>query len=181
MYPKRTLRRGRVGLLLFLATAMVLAWGAAGTAAGLLTGRSIQDDTVTGRDLRDATVTSIDVRDGSLAPPDYTGAVLGAPGPQGPSGPAGPAGPQGPAGVPRIERVTVSVDAVPPRHWRGGVARCPIGTRALSGGVGFLDPAADAWIMETAPVNDPSGWHGYFHNQGNSDLTGYIWAVCARV
>ncbi len=176
---KRTLRHGRAGLLLFLATAMVLALGAAGTAAGLVTGRNIQDDSVTGRDLRDATVTSADVRNGSLAPRDYTGAVVGAPGPQGPTGPAGPTGPQGSAGVVVSRYVVASTDPVPPNMAGGADAHCPFGTRVLSGGIRFTDTAAA--ILHNAPSSSGGVWSATFLNEGTSELTGEVWAICARV
>ena len=74
--------------------AIVLAMAGTATAAKVITGKQIKDESVTGKDVKNGTLTSDDFRgsvEGAQGP-------AGAAGPQGPAGPAGAAGPQGPAG-----------------------------------------------------------------------------------
>lgn len=71
--------------------ALVLALAGTATAAKVITGKQVRNESLTGKD----------VKDGSLGAADFSGSVQGARGPageSGPAGPAGPAGPQGPAG-----------------------------------------------------------------------------------
>lgn len=56
--------------LLVAVLALVLAAGGTGYAAGKITSRQIQDNTIQGRDIRNGTITSRDVRDGSLTGAD---------------------------------------------------------------------------------------------------------------
>jgi hypothetical protein len=83
-----------------LATVLAVAIGGAATAtaADLITGADIKDNSVKGLDIKNGSVKKKDlgkqVRDALDAK-----AAPGAEGPAGPQGPAGPAGPQGPAGA----------------------------------------------------------------------------------
>lgn len=85
------------GLMLLLS----LSGGA--TAAMLITGKQIKDNSITSRDIKNKTVTSKDVKDRTLAVRDFKrrtkARLTGAVGPVGPLGPVGPEGPQGESGL----------------------------------------------------------------------------------
>lgn len=86
-----SLRRG----LPMVALAGVLLVGAAASGASaalLITGEQIVDNTVTARDIKDGTLKTQDMSSKTRS------ALKGTAGPQGPTGPQGPAGQQGPAG-----------------------------------------------------------------------------------
>lgn len=172
-------RSRRAGLALALASTIILTPVGVVSAAQMITGQRIQDDSVTGRDLRDATVAGVDVRDAALRPRDYSGTVVGDPGPQGPRGALGPVGGQGNPGVRLIHRIVTS-KVVLPGLGQEMVVVCEMGTVALSGGVGFNAGAENAVLTKTAPLNDGAGWTAGLRNEGDSELTAYLWAVCAN-
>ena len=87
--------------------AVVLAMAGSATAASLITGAQIQDNTVTGRDIKDESLTLVDVKPsaakalkGKRGPAGKQGAkgAKGDTGPRGADGPQGVAGPTGPTG-----------------------------------------------------------------------------------
>ena len=105
------LRRPRVPQLtsahLVAVAAVVLAMAGSATAASLITGAQIQDNTVTGRDIKDESLTLVDVKPsaakalkGKRGPAGKQGAkgAKGDTGPRGADGPQGVAGPTGPTG-----------------------------------------------------------------------------------
>lgn len=67
--------------------AICLAMVGTATAAKVITGKQVKNNSLTGKD----------VKDGSLSGADFKGSVEGPRGPQGEQGPAGPAGPAGSA------------------------------------------------------------------------------------
>jgi hypothetical protein len=92
--------------------ALAIALGGTATAAVLITGREIKDESLTGADIRNQTLGTKDVRDGSLRAGDFqrgqlprgaTGATgaTGSTGPQGATGSQGAAGGTGPSGTSR--------------------------------------------------------------------------------
>jgi hypothetical protein len=68
--------------------AVVVGMVGTATAAKMVSGKQIKDNSITGQDVKDA----------SLSSADFKGDLTGPRGAQGDTGPAGPAGPQGPAG-----------------------------------------------------------------------------------
>ncbi|WP_104105243.1 collagen-like protein [Nocardioides sp. 616] len=79
-------------------------------AGGLLvataTGGATAALVITGKDIKNDSVTSADIKDGSLKKKDLTAGAItklaGTPGPVGPAGPAGVRGPSGAAGAPGV-------------------------------------------------------------------------------
>lgn len=66
--------------------ALFAALAGTATAARLITGKQIKNNSVTGRDVRNSSLTGGDVRDRSLGPNDFSGSVEGPRGPRGPEG-----------------------------------------------------------------------------------------------
>jgi hypothetical protein len=94
--------------------ALLIALGGTATAAVLITGRDIKDESVTGADIRNQTLGTRDIKDGSLRSADFqrgqlprgaTGAT-GATGAQGATGGQGAPGGTGPSGTSRAFSAT---------------------------------------------------------------------------
>jgi hypothetical protein len=164
-----TRRRTTVALLVAAAS---LAVGGTATAATLITGAQIQDESVYSRDIANGTLSGTDVKDASLTPTDYDGPVVG------PTGPTGPTGPAGPAGVRNVQYRVGKGIALDPGSNTTLPVPCPAGTRALSGGLSSTNPAA-ARILASAPQNDGVGWGVSVKNEGSAWTTAYAWVVCA--
>ena len=168
---KICLTRRRTTVALFVAAAS-LAVGGTATAATLITGAQIQDESVYSRDIANGTLSGTDVKDASLTPTDYDGPVVG------PTGPTGPTGPAGPAGVRNVQYRVGQGDALPVGKHNNLSVSCPADTRALSGGLSSTNPAA-ARILASAPQNDGAGWAVSVRNEGSNWTTAYAWVVCA--
>ena len=149
--------------------ALVFAVTGTATAAGLITGAQIKDNSVGSPDIRNNSLatqdvknnslTSLDVRDGSLKMSDFAPGQLST-GPAGPAGPAGapgatgatgPTGAQGTPGVAALETVTgqSATDSV-------GVkivtVNCPIGKKLLGGGARLVNEGGKLALDESYPV-----------------------------
>jgi hypothetical protein len=74
---------------------VVLAVGGTATAARLITGKDIRNNSITGKDIRNKSLTAADFRGSVAGAPGATGPE----GPQGPGGATGPGGPTGPSGT----------------------------------------------------------------------------------
>ena len=126
--------------------AAVLAVGAGGsTAAILITGANVKDESLTGRDVKNRSLTGADIKNGSISRANLSTALQGAltgvgvqavEGPQGPAGPQGSpgaqglVGPQGPAGPQGAQGAQGAQGPVGPQG--------PAGTPGLTGlGAGF--------------------------------------------
>jgi hypothetical protein len=94
----RDIIRRRLSPAVVLAViALCVALSGSATAALMITGKQIKNNSVAATDVKNGSLTGMDVRDKSLTANDFSGSV------QGPQGPQGSPGPQGPAGSPRPE------------------------------------------------------------------------------
>lgn len=112
-----------------IAAALVLFSATSGaTAALVITGKQIKDNSVTTYDVKNGTLKTQDLAAGAVS------ALKGATGPTGPQGATGPAGPQGPAGAPGLSgREVVNNSASIASSGVGSVeATCPAGKSAIS-------------------------------------------------
>lgn len=112
-----------------IAGALVLASATSGaTAALVITGKQIKDNTVTTKDIKNGTLTTKDMKSSTVS------ALKGATGPAGPAGPAGAAGAAGPAGAPGISGYQIVTQSayVAPNDGGAVVAFCPTGKKVLS-------------------------------------------------
>jgi collagen triple helix repeat protein len=134
--------------------ALFVALGGTGIAArnALIGSKQIADHSIQLVDLNGSAVKALR---GQRGPAGADGAP-GGDGPAGPAGPAGTAGPPGPAGPPgangtfdpgKIQYLTGPEAVVPPGSSGQGVATCPDGSLAISGG--FLIGAANIAFSDT--------------------------------
>ena len=168
-----TTRRALPAVLL---TAIVLAVAFAGgaTAAKLITGKSIKDNTVASRDIKNKSLKSIDVKDGSLAEADLNASAkkkLNAPSVKGYE----------------VRSTTVEVGTA---GQATVYATCTPGKLAISGGATWETVEHDAVIQESSPRKvigdffapaDPGyadawGVTGQHNGLDPADLTAYV--VC---
>jgi hypothetical protein len=175
-------------VLLLAGTALAASTTAAG-AAGLITGKQIQDGSLTGKDVKNSSLTGVDIRDASLTAADFGGPLTGQPGPQGPrgqQGPAGPAGaagqagPTGPVGSTGLGYVTEGRDIAGKKvlSWQ---ADCPATHKAVGGGVSATTAAA-LDMLESAPILDQNGvgtgWAVSVVNGLGTTVRAYAWVSC---
>ena len=163
-----TTRRARTMVL--ASVALVVGVGGTATAATLITGAQIKDGSVYGRDLANGRVSGTDVRDESLTAADFTGSL------QGPAGPTGPTGPQGPAGASGLQYM-ISPLVIPAGETETWSADCPDGKKVVGGGVSTDNPYY-ARVVESAPLDDGTGWWVGLRNQQGIAVTAYAWATC---
>jgi hypothetical protein len=127
--------------LLLTAVAVALCCAATATAATVITGRQVKNNSLTTRDIKNRSLRAVDFRPGTLRP--------------GPVGATGPTGPAGPAGAPGVARAYgyVSADGVLSRS--RGVTRV---TEPLDGIYCiYVDDAIDrATTIINATVEFPS-------------------------
>jgi collagen triple helix repeat protein len=139
---------------------------------------------------------------GAVGPAGPAGPV-GAVGPAGPAGPAGALGPAGPQGLPgaqgaqgipgvsgyQIFSRSMTLDY--PYPTVSGAVFCPVGQKALGGGVS-IDDTSIFGIKGSRPllpgdygVYDRGGWQGIFGTLDGtvplSPVTGWVWVTCATV
>src|SRR5680860_1503832 len=125
-------------------TAVILAGGGTATAASLITGKAIKDNSLTGKD----------VRDRSLTARDFKGSLKGQPSAAGPAGPAGPTGPQGKTGP------------------AGAGAPGPQGPQGNTGATGATGAQGDAGLQGAQGDTGASGATGAQGPQGDPGATG---------
>ena len=172
----------RTAVVLYAVIGVLVLISGTATAAAMITGKQIKDNSVHGRDIQNASLTGVDVKNRSLTPADFTGSLQGPAGPTGPSGPAGPAGPagpQGPAGVSGVQYVSNAMDigAGKTASWPSS---CPVGKVVVGGGVSSTNPRF-ARVLESAPLDENgSGWWVVLRNEHTSPISAFAWAVCAR-
>jgi hypothetical protein len=178
--------RTKAGLL--IAVGLIVATSTTATAAALITGKTVKDESLTGRDIRNGSLKGADIRDGSITVHDVTGDLRGPAGPMGPPGPKGDKGdqgnqgiqgPQGPQGVSGLQYVVVG-EPVPNESNAAWGATCPEGSgkKAIAGGVSSNSPN-NITIRESAPLDDASGWWVQVYNSKTSVVSVYAWVVCA--
>lgn len=157
--------------------ALLLASAGSATAALMVSGQQIRNNSITGADVKQRTLKlgdlSLSARRalratgvGSQGGVPGTDGAPGAPGPQGPEGPAGPAGPQGPQGDPGISgfEIKYGVSAYNSLHAKVATANCPAGKTAIAGSVDTFGPGSGVVALsEDSPVYTgatPTGWRG---------------------
>lgn len=170
------------------ATFAVLTIAGSATAARLITGADIKNNTVSSVDIKDRT---IQVGDFSL---DAGRALQGPEGPTGDRGPQGPRGEPGPAGtggsgaLTGLQRVTASFpsSAIPGfvNHQASGAVDCPAGRYAIADGHAFTAQetvAQPITLVGLAPTGAtlPTGVQGSATSGRSFTLT--LDVVCANI
>ena len=167
--------------------ALFAALGGSAYAAVTVTGKNIKDGTVTGRDVKSRSLGTDKLSAGavsSLAGPSGPQGLPGPkgdkgdPGPAGQAGPAGPAGRMGASGISGLRYLTSFGTSVPEKTTRTVTRNCPVGTKAIGGGV---SKSGGGFVADSAPANDGTGWVGALYNAGPGSSTMYVWAICANV
>ena len=126
-----SLRNGIPAIL--IAGALLVGSAAGGASAALLiTGKQIKDNTVTTKDIKNGTLDTKDMSAKTIT------SLKGARGPAGIAGATGPTGPAGASGVSGYQLVSNSAVVTPDT---GGevTATCPAGKRLLSGAASWTD------------------------------------------
>jgi hypothetical protein len=153
----------------FIVVVAILVGAGGATAAQVITGAQIRNNSVTGKDVRNNSLTGRDVRNKSLTRRDFRGSVRGPRGPQGPQGVQGVQGPVGPSGA-----TNVTVRSGPVEPTGTSIAACNPGERAVGGGgdsaVGFLDSSRP--VQEAGQT--PTAWRT---SAGGDDVQ--AWVICA--
>jgi hypothetical protein len=99
-------------------------------------------------------------------------------------GPQGPAGPPGASGVSGWQYVVSPGRDIQPGSAGGSNVDCPVGKKALGGGVSQSFADAEFRVSETAPAGSygtGTGWYAYVYNDGPEAATMYVWVICAYV
>jgi Collagen triple helix repeat (20 copies) len=199
----KRLSRGHSTAVAYLA--LFAALGGSAYAAVTVTGKNIKDGTVTGRDVKNRSlstnklsaeaVSSLAGQPGPAGPQGARGqqglpgpkgdqgpaGPKGDTGPRGESGPAGPQGPAGPIGITGLQYVTKSTRIFTDKYTTWSVT-CPNGKKALGGGVASAtDVVLGKTLLESAPLDNGTGWMAKVLNTGGDPITEYVWAVCAYV
>jgi hypothetical protein len=163
--------------------ALLCALSGTATAAALITGAQIKNNTVSSLDLTNNGVKSVDVLNGSLKAVDFAPGQLpaGPAGPAGPQGPAGPAGPQGAPGVAALEIVMAST-ASDSTGSKIAEATCPGGKVLVGGGARIVGAAGNTALDESYPLSQVK-WRA---TATEVNVTGVNWrvdafAICAAV
>lgn len=195
--PRRLARRHATAVAYL---ALFAALGGSAYAAVTVTGTNIKDGTITGRDVKSRSlgtsklspraVSSLTGQRGPAGPQGEKGergpvGPTGATGPKGETGPAGaqgapgPAGPTGPSGISGWEyRVSEGV-YLPSGVSNPTQANCTGGKKALGGGASAT--YANAYVIDSAPTDDGTGWVVRSRNTSPSPATVYAWVICANV
>ena len=176
--------------------AIVMATVGSATAASMITGSQIRNDTITSSDVRDGTLTSRDVRDHTLLTKDFRPGQLpqgprglsGATGPGGPAGATGPRGPGGAAGRDGFGLLEYPHDADLLAHGSSVdlAVACPPGTFVLGGDAGAFDAVngdqVGNSVVQNQSMNGPDGYTAHFDNELPSSNAAQIFidAVCAN-
>jgi hypothetical protein len=104
MTPTKPRRRRPQTSTAISCVALFVALSGTATAATMISGKEIKNNSVTGADVKSSSLTGSDIKNRSLTASDLSATAItalksaGGPGPQGPAGPAGPQGAQGPKG-----------------------------------------------------------------------------------
>jgi hypothetical protein len=166
--------------------ALVVACTGTATAATLITGKQIENNSVTTKDVKNKSLRAGDFRPGTLL--RGPAGAAGATGPQGPQGAQGAQGATGAPGLSGLERIsaTTAFDSDSPKTID---ATCPAGKQAIAADydiAGGKTGVAPNTLLEV--VVDQVGT---FANQGfagayETDATGENWSLslgvlCARV
>jgi hypothetical protein len=167
--------------------ALVLVAAGSATAASMITGKQVKDESLTGRDIRDRSLTQADFNGSVTGPAGPAGPAgqqgpkgdPGTPGKDGATGPAGPAGPAGPTGVSGWE-YRIQRQDIPATSYRSWEVRCTGTKRALGGGVSGTGRFT-LEINESAPAGEATGWAATATNKAGIAYSAYVWVICADV
>ncbi len=156
------IRRWRPSPALVIALiALFVAGAGTATAARLISGRSIKDNSVTGRDIRNNTLGNGDVKNGSLLRRDFRRGQL-------PAGAQGPPGRNGANGFVALHYISKDFTVAPGAEAAQGTTNCPAGTYPTGGDAYLTSPVgailgdaliqAQFFTFDTANGNLPNGW-----------------------
>lgn len=142
-----------------IAGALVVASATSGaTAALVITGKQIKDNTVTTKDIKNGTLTTKDLKSSTVT------ALKGAAGPAGPAGPAGAAGAAGAPGISGYQIVTQST-LIAPNDGAEITASCPSGKKVLSAAAELEDSydgtAVDIDLSATSATANAWNYESY--------------------
>ena len=169
--------------------ALLVALGGTATAAVLITGKQVKNNSLTGADIKNRSLLARDFKRGQLP-----AGARGAPGPAGPTGPAGAAGAPGADGDPGADGAPGATNVVGRTNTvmgtTAGVARsaevsCGAGEHATGGGVSVANmPQAEFKVIGSGPLPDvdvPStGWRGVIYPQTtDADALVFAYVICA--
>jgi hypothetical protein len=166
-----SLRRGIPTIV--IAGALLLGSAAGGASAALLiTGKQIKDNTVTTKDIRNGTLTTKDMSLTTIA------ALKGARGPAGATGSTGPTGPAGSSGISGYQLVSNSAAVAAGTGSDGVTATCPAGKRLLSGAASWTDSLDGTQVDLDISTTAATGWG--FNSLTTAD-TLTVEVICATV
>lgn len=198
----RRLKRLRPSASMMVAfVALMVAAGGSATAATLITGAQIRNNSITGADVKSSSLSGSDIKNKSLSPADFKGSVQGPAGPAGPAGspgPAGPPGPQGAQGPHGLVNVDYNVsDADPalagrqdytnaPGTQQFGKATCDPGDRVVGGGSFTTSIANGQHLIDSSgpfTSSNPSmpsstTWGVWMDNTSSSAKTWRVFVIC---
>lgn len=178
------IRRWRPSPALVIAfIALFVAGAGTATAARLITGRSIKNNSVTGRDIRNNSLGSRDVKNGTLLRRDFRRGQLS----DGAKGATGPRGANGFGVLRYVSRdFTVAANAQPAQ----GTTPCPSGTYptggdaylTTTGGAVIADDLIEAqfFTFDTANGNLPNGWRARTATNDATPKVLVVDAICAN-
>lgn len=131
--------------VLLAAVALVVACTGSATAAAIITGAQIKNNSVSHRDIKDGTLRATDLSKKTVAE------LAGRTGPRGPQGPVGPVGGTGPAGPAGLSGWSYSSDgvAVAANESDEVTLFCPEGSQVLNGSGywGFTGAPAAVFVL----------------------------------
>lgn len=171
--------------------ALFVALGGSAYAAVTITGKNIKDGTISGRDVKNRSLgtsklsaTAVGSLTGRRGPAGSQGdsggrGPIGPKGETGSAGPQGTSGPAGPSGVSGWEYRVSEGKYLPSGVSNPTQANCPAGKKALGGGASAT--YANAYVIDSAPTNDGTGWVVRSRNTSPSPATVYAWVICANV
>jgi hypothetical protein len=163
--------------------AVVLACTGSATAATLITGQQIKNNSLTTKDVKNKSLRAGDFKPGDL--PRGPAGVAGATGPQGPQGSQGPQGGPGLSAI-EYEYAGTSFDSASPKE---AEVTCPEGKTAISAGynivAGKAGTAPNTLLEVNVDVIGTSGAEGFVEAYETDGIT-TDWGVdlallCARV
>ena len=178
------IRRWRPSPALVIALVALFAAGAGtATAARLISGRSIKNNSVTGRDIRNNSLGNGDIKNGSLLNRDFRRGQL-------PVGAQGPAGRNGANGFGVLRYVSRDFTVVAGAAAAQGTTPCPAGTYPTGGDAyitndqgAIIDDAiieAQFFTFDTANANLPNGWRARTAANNAEDKVLVVDAICAN-
>ena len=157
---RSTYWRQRIGTLAAVIVVIAVVGGGSATAASMITGRQIQDESVTGRDIKNNSLKGADVDENSLG---RVRSALRA---------------QSAARVGNLDYNVSDPVANPSGSQDFGAVGCDPGQSAVGGGVfTSSETAGEQSVNSSGPV-DPFTWGAYVDNTGPDDETFLVYVIC---